>query len=200
MDTKLIFAIIATIIGILASFPYVRDIILKKTRPHSFTWLIWAVTQGTATVALWYGDAGFGIISPIVGTCSIILIFFLSLRYGEKNITRSDIMIFIIAVFAILIWWLTNNPLLSLILVCFIDLIAYIPTFRKSYNHPWTETILAWIASIIANVFAILALSKYNVLTLSYLITILLSNAAFILFLLARRRKIPRTIHNRIKI
>lgn len=191
MEIKFVFAIAASILGISASIPYIRDIIRRKTNPHSFTWLIWAITQGTATAALWYGKAGFGVINPTIGTCSIILIFLLSFRYGERNITRSDIIVFAIAICAILIWWLMNNPVLSLILVCFIDLIAYIPTFRKSYRKPWNENLLAWIISTIANVLSIAALDKYTVLTLPYLITIFLSNSSFILFLFIRRRKIP---------
>jgi len=194
IDIKLIFAIISTIVGISGLLPYIRDITLKKTRPHSFTWLIWAITQGTATAALWYGKGGFGAIGLALGTCASTLILLLSLRYGEKNITRSDIIFFTIAILAILIWWLMHNPLLSLILVCFIDLIAFIPTFRKSYNNPWTETILAWEAGAISNIFAILALNQYNVLTLTYIVVIFSSNIAFITFLLIRRRKIPRSV------
>ncbi|MFA6437150.1 MAG: hypothetical protein WC242_03230 [Candidatus Paceibacterota bacterium] len=195
MDIKIIFATLATAIAVLgSSIPYFRDIISKKTHPHSFTWLIWAITQGTATAALWCGKGGFGVISPTIGTCSIIFIFLLSLRYGEKNITRSDIICLTVAILAILVWWLLNNPLISVILVCLIDAIAFIPTFRKSYNHPWSEKLSAWEVGVIASIFGILAISNYNALTLPYLLMTLLSSIIFSLFLIIRRRKIPMVV------
>lgn len=55
MDYKLIIAIIAAVLTIIAYIPYFRDIFANKTKPHLFTWLIWGITQGTATVALLYG-------------------------------------------------------------------------------------------------------------------------------------------------
>lgn len=194
MEIKIIFSAISVIIGIWAFFPYFKDIILKQTTPHVFTWLIWIITQGTATAGIWFGNGGVGAIGLTTGTFLVVIIFFMSLRNGKKDITKSDIVVLAIALSAIMIWWLLNNPVLAVLLVSVINVIGFIPTFRKSYNHPWTETALTWGSFVVANIFAVLALESYNLLTLSYLISISLADMALLIFLLIRRRHIPKPL------
>ena len=190
MDIKIIFAVLSTILGIMGFAPYLRDVLSKKTKPHIFTWIIWAITQGTATAGLLYGNGGYGAIPMIISVSLTSLVVLLSLRTGEKNITKSDKIIFLAAIFAIFIWWKLENPILAILMVSAIDAIGYIPTFRKSYNKPWTETVFSWGTFAIANVMAILALENYNLLTTSYLATITSANILLAIFLIIRRKTI----------
>lgn len=176
LDIKIIFIIISVLISITAFLPYIRDVFLKKTKPHTYSWLIWLLTQGTAVAAIWYGGGGFGALNLTLGLFFIFGIFLFSLKYGTKDITKFDTITLVLAICAILVWWQLDQPLISVIMVSIIDFVGYIPTFRKSYKSPWSETLFSWILFAISNLFAILALREYNVLTLAYIITITLAN------------------------
>jgi len=165
-------------------------LITHKTQPHVFTWLIWAITQGTAVAGIWYGGGGLGAITLTIYTALAILIFFISISNGKRNITKSDIMVLSIAFIAILIWWLLNNPLLAVLLVTGIDLIGYIPTFRKSYYKPWSETASSWGIFALANIFSILALERYSLLTLVYVSAVCVINIILYTYLIVRRKKL----------
>lgn len=119
-----------------------------------------------------------------------VLVMLLALRNGTKYITRSDIVIFMTAVLAIFVWWQLEQPLLAVLMVSAIDAIGYIPTFRKSFLRPYTETIGSWVAFALADGTAILALGSYNLLTVSYLATITTANVLLVVFLLIRRKNI----------
>jgi hypothetical protein len=192
MDIKIVFTIIATIIGIIAFLPYLRDIFLRKTKPHAYTWLIWTITQITAIVGILLGGGGWGALNLIVGTLFVISIFLFSLKYGSKNITRLDTIILITALLAIIIWWRLNQPLIAIIMVSVIDFLGYIPSFRKSYQEPWSETLSFWLACSLSNIFAILALSDYNFLTVTYIATITVANVLLFLFCLFRRKFVTK--------
>jgi hypothetical protein len=194
MQIKIIFSTISVIIGLLAFLPYFKSAISNKTQPHVFTWLIWAITQGTAVVGLWLGGGGIGAISLTIGTFLVILVFFISLKNGKKNITRSDVVVLIAALSAVAIWWFLNNPILAVLLVSAIDVIGFIPTLRKSYSNPWTEDVLSWVFFATANIFAILALASYNLLTLSYLAALTTAEIILITFLFIRRKGVPKTL------
>jgi hypothetical protein len=58
-----------------------------------------------------------------------------------------------------------DKPILSITMVTAIDVLGYIPTFRKSYIEPWSETQIIWFLFTISNILAILSLSQYNLLT-----------------------------------
>ncbi len=192
MDTKIILTVIATVIGVAAFFPYLRDTFSLKTKPHAYTWLIWAITQGTAVLGIWYGGGGWGALNLTVGTLFVIAVFLFSLNYGTKNITKTDTAILIAALSAILVWWQLDQPLISVIMVSAIDVIGYIPSFRKSYQEPWSETLVSWMLFSVSNIFAILALKEYNLLTVTYLTAITSANIALFLVCYFRRRLIPK--------
>jgi len=192
MDLKLLFSIIATAIGVAAIFPYLRDTFSRRTKPHPYTWLIWGITQGTAVAGIWHGGGGWGVLSLTVGTILAIIIFLVSLKYGTRNITKSDTVVLIAAFLAIGVWWQLDQPLISVIMVSAIDVLGYIPSFRKSYHEPWSEYLVAWIAWCATGVFAILALGEYNLLTTTYLITITVANLLFLLFCVYRRQFVPK--------
>jgi len=121
------------------------------------------------------------------GTLLVAGVFFFSLRYGTKNITRSDTIILITAFLAIIVWWQLHQPLLAVLMVSVIDLLGYIPSFRKSYKEPWSETLISWAAFVASDIFALLALSKYNLLTMTYIISIIIANFGLFIFCLFRR-------------
>lgn len=189
-DIKFLLALLSTVITVAAFSPYLRDIFLKKTRPHAYTWLVWAITQSTATVVLWYGGGNFAAISLTVGTLLVLVVFFLSLEYGTKNITRSDTFVLVMALLAIVVWWKLGNPLLAVIMVSIIDGLGYIPSFRKSFQEPWTETLSFWGAMAIASLLALLANGEYNFLTVTYLATLTIANTILLTLCAVRRRTV----------
>ncbi len=190
MDIKIVFGILATIVTIGGYIPYFRDIFAKKTKPHMYTWLVWGLTQGTATVALFSGGGEWGAISLLVGTILVAVIFFLCFKYGTKNITRSDTTTLIAALLAIIVWWQLDSPLLAVLMVSLIDALGYIPTFRKTYVDPSSETVLFWMCMVATDVLALLANSEHNILTMSYLVTLGICNTGVVIVILVRKRRL----------
>lgn len=192
MDIKLFFAIASVIVLVIGYYPYFRDIFRKTTKPHAYTWLIWAITQGTATAAAFYGGANWGVMSLAGGTVLVVFVFLLSLKYGTKNITRSDTGILLLALLAIVVWWLTKNPLLSVLMVTAIDGMGYIPTLRKSWEEPWSETLTFWLAMAAVSVLTILSLGEINWLTAPYLVVLAVLNILVLVVCILRRKSVPK--------
>jgi len=193
INIKLILAILATVVLIGGAFlPYLRDIFRGKTKPHAYTWLVWTITQGTAVAGLIKGKGGWGALTLIIGIVFCFLIFLLSLKYGTRNITKSDTVVLVAALSAIVAWWQLENPLLAIFMVSVIDVLGYIPTFRKTFEEPWTETAISWAVFSLVNILIIFALSEYNLLTLTYLVTITFANFTLLAICLIRRRVIPK--------
>lgn len=167
------FAGVLTVVGYV---PYFRDLFAGKTKPHLYTWLVWAITQGTAAVALIYGGGKFGSISLIIGTVLVLVVFMLSFKYGTKNITGSDTLALAIALLAIIVWWQLNNPVLSVVMVTIIDGLGYIPTLRKTFEEPYSETISFWLLMALISGLTILANAEYNLLTTMYLSLLVVAN------------------------
>lgn len=189
--------VVAAIVGLLSNIaflPYLLDLFKKRTKPHIYTWCIWLITQGTATLAAWQGGAGLGVLGLVVGMLFVAFVFVLSFWYGTKNITRSDTIALVVALIAIFVWWGLEQPILAVLLVALIDGLGYVPTFRKSYTEPWSETVSSWGIFALGNIASLFALETYSLLTVPYLALIAIANTALTVFLLWRRNIIRREI------
>jgi len=190
MDPKLLFAILSITISTIAFAPYLWDVFKGRTRPHAYTWLIWVITQGTAAAGIWHGGGGVGTIGFVSGTILVLIVFLLSFKHGTNNITKSDTLILSLAFLAIFVWWLLKSPIAAVIMVSIIDILGYIPSYRKTFDEPWSETALTWFGFVVGNIFGILAMREYNLLTLTYIITITVANILMVMLCLIRRKQL----------
>lgn len=192
MEVKIFFIALSVVCGLSAFLPYFIDIFRLKTKPHAYTWLIWTITQGTAVVGIFYGGGGWAGTELTIGTFLVFVIFLFSLKYGTKNITKSDTVVLVLAMFAILIWWQLKQPILSMIMVSAIDIAGYAHSLRKSFKDPWSETLISWILFALSDIFAIFALNQINFLTATYLASI--GSANLILFFICYFRRRMRVM------
>ena len=183
-----IFALISSVLAIACFVPYIRDIFLHKTKPHSYSWLIWAIVETTAVAAMLSAGAAWGSATLVIGAVLCTFIFLLSLSYGTKNITLFDTICLVGALSASAIYLFLHNSFLSVVLAALIDFVAFLPTFRKMLQEPKTETVSTYFLSSFSSIFALGALRNFNFITSFYLITIIATNFSCAVIILIRRR------------
>jgi len=188
-DYKIILGLIAVVIALAGYIPYFKDIFRGKTKPHAFTWLVWASLTGIAFFGQLFDGGGAG--AWVTGFTALVsfVIFFLAIGRGEKNITPSDKWSLSGAVVALILWFLTDSPLGSVILITLIDALGFYPTFRKSYHKPHEETMLTFFLSGLKFIIAIIALQNYSVVTYLYPASLVLMNFIFVGLLIVRRKQ-----------
>ena len=130
---KNIFTVVSVAFGFLLFLPYFIGLFKKTIKPHVFSWLTWAILMGTGFIFSFSngGDGGaftFGLQSIL---CLAVVIW--AIFRGEKNITKSDWLVLGAIILTFIIYLLTRNSGLSVVLVASIDFMGFIPTFRKSY-------------------------------------------------------------------
>jgi amino acid transporter len=90
------------------------------------------------------------------------------------------------------VWWQLDNPLLAVIVATSVDVVGYIPTFRKSFYDPWSETLIFWVAVVFSGIFTILAMREYNFITMVYTTSVTLVNLILSVFVFLRRFYVPK--------
>lgn len=159
---------IAAVLTFVAVAPYIIDIFKNKTKPHIFTWVIWAIVTLLVFFGQWQKGGGPG--SWTTGIAGIITIFIalISFKKGSKDITKLDIAMFIGALLGIVPWLLAKDPTLSVIILTIIDVLAFIPTIRKTIKDPQSETFISYVLHAIRHSLSIIALLNYNLATYIY--------------------------------
>ncbi len=192
MDYKIVISIISVILVFVGYGSYIRDIFKRKTVPHTFTFLVWGLASSITWALQVYGGAGVGAWITFFVAAVCIFIFFVSLKYGEKNVTRSDVIFLALALLSLFLWVVVDQPVWSVILVVLTDILGFGPTLRKSWNKPHSETLFTWWVAAFRHGFGVFALEKFNLLTLLYPVVWTAANVAFCLILIIRRRLIKQ--------
>jgi hypothetical protein len=188
---KTICGITASIIGTGCFIPYIRDIYKGKTQPHLYTWLIWTLLQVTGVTAMFYNGAGIGILALATGSVLCAYTCILSIKHGTKNITLFDTICLVGAIGSIVVYIVMKDPLISIILISAIDFVGFLPTLRKAYAEPYSETVSMFAFFAFSGIFTMLALSSYTIVTALYPITLMVINVIATAVILFRRKQHP---------
>lgn len=183
-----IITILASLLGLYAFYPYIRDTLRGKTHPHVFSWVVWGLLMIIAFFA--QVSEGAGPAAAVTGIFALLnlVVVALALRHGERAITRSDWVMLVTALLAIPLWLATKNPVWSVILISMIDVVAFIPTFRKSWGKPGEETLQTYILCGASFALSLLVVEAVSLSTILYPATLMATNAVFVAMVVLRRR------------
>ncbi len=182
--------LVSGLLAIGSHLPYLRDILKGTTKPERASWFIWAVlgviaffsqlAEG-ATNSLWLNG---------LDTLGSLLIFLFSIKTGVGGLAKRDIASLIFAAVGLVLWFLTKEPLVALIIIVLIDFAGAILTILKAYEKPETETLSTWVIVAISGFIASLSVGETNFALLLYPIYIgSINGATAVAILLGRKRK-----------
>lgn len=180
------FAVVASILAIAGNVPYVIDIFKGRVQPHAYTWFVWTIVSGVVFFGQLAKGAGIGALPTAVAEIFTLIIFLLSLKYGFKRITKTDTFFLALALGGIVPWILTSDPTVSVIVAVSIDVIAFIPTLRKTWVEPKTETPILYATNVVRHVLALFSMQAYNIATTLHSIAMIMTNSLMTLFLITR--------------
>ena len=185
---KEILSAIAIALTFIAFVPYIRSILQGKTKPHVFSWVIWASVTFIIFLAQLADKGGVG--AWPIGVSGLITFYVAVLAYIKKSdtmITKKDWLFFIVAMASIPLWYFTSNPLWAVVVLTTIDLIGFAPTFRKAYSRPYEEQLLFFSIIATRNLIAIVALEHYSLTTILFPAATALACIVFIQMVTLRR-------------
>lgn len=191
--SKEFLSIIAIAITFIAFVPYIRSIHQGKTKPHMFSWIIWASVTFIIFLAQLSDKGGAG--AWPIGVSGLITLYVAIIAYLKKSdiqITKKDRIFFLLAITALPIWYFTSNPLWAVVILTTIDLIGFAPTFRKAYHHPYEEQLLFFVLIAARNLISIMALENYSLTTILFPAATALACILFIQITMIRRTIIKR--------
>jgi len=187
---KPIFGIVAICFGLLAYIIYISGIITNKTKPHAFSWLLWTLTTAIVFTAQLTKGGGAGSWSTGFTCILCLAIGIISLFKYDKAYTRSDIIFISVALLALLPWFFTKNPTISVALIASIDAIGYAPTLRKSFYYPDEEKAASFGLNSIKHFISFMALQNYIAATWLYPVSQIFMNGIVVVLILIRRKQI----------
>lgn len=189
MSYKGVLSAVAIALTFMAFLPYMRAIIKGAIRPHVFSWVIWGTTTFVVFLAQLQADGGVGAWPVgVSGVVAIVIALLAFLKRGDIAITGTDWLFFILAMSSLPFWYLTADPLWAVVVLTTVDVLGFGPTIRKSFYHPFSESLLFFSLFATRNLIVILALESYSITTVLFPGAIAVACILLILLISYRRR------------
>ena len=171
--------------------PYIRSIRRGLTKPHVFSWLIWALGTFVVSLAQLAGAGGVG--AWPIAVSGLITGYIAVLAYRRKSdttIDRADWACLIVALAALPCWFLTSDPLWAVVILTGLDLAGFGPTVRAAYSRPYDEHIGFYAMAAVRNLLAVLALEHYSLTTVLFPAAVGAACALFVAMVAYRRKQV----------
>lgn len=177
-------------IAITLSFlPYLIGIFRGRTKPERVSWLLWSILGGIAFFTQSAKGAGDSLWLTGAQAVGDLLIFILALKYGIGGFLKRDKIALVVAFLSLVLWYLTNEPLFTLLVVVLIDGTGAVLTIIKTYELPETEPMLSWILTALGGLFGILAVGSFDFALLVFPVYTFLVNIAIVMSIILGRKK-----------
>lgn len=186
------FILIAIALRLLGGANYLLATWRGRVKPNAVTWFFWGIAPliaFTAQIQEGVGIAAWMSLGLAVGPLAICCVSIIR-RDARWKITRFDFACGLFAIAGLILWQLTDNPLIAIWFAIAADIAGGVPTIRKTYKRPDTEKPLPYFLTIVSMAITLLTIQTWNIASAAFPIYILLIN--IVLFTLGARRKSKR--------
>jgi hypothetical protein len=188
IEVAAICGVLAGVISVADTIPYVRDIVRGVTRPHRGTWLIWGVLALVACLSMRADGATWSLVMAACQAVMTTLIFALALRWGEGGLSRANGLMTAIAAGGVAGWIVADEPVVAVACVVAADLIGAALMVPKTYRDPESETFVTFAFASLSGALAAAAVGVVDISLLLYPVYYCLANGAIAALIWARRR------------
>jgi len=189
MTFPIFIVILGSAIGWIGSAAYLRDTLAGRTKPHRVTFLIWGTAPLIGVAASFANGVRWAALPVLMTGLAPALIFLAS--FHNKNarweIRPFDYICGAFSILALMLWGLTHEPDIAILFAILSDALAALPTMRKAWTHPETETPLAYATSLISVLTSFVVMPEFTFSACAFPVYLLGCNS-IILLVLGRKK------------
>jgi len=178
-----------------ATLVYMRDTVRGTTKPNRATWFLWALAPLVASFIAFRAGADPWITAVTFESGFLPLIVFLlsfTNREGYWKLTSFDWSCAAFSLLAFVFWLMTSAAGFSIILAIVSDFLASVPTLKKLWQHPETETKILFVFTFVSFLLSGLAIRGWSIENSAFQIYLLVMN--FALLVAAYKKDVSRLL------
>lgn len=135
------FIYISSALYLYGAISYFIDTLKGKIQPNKVTWFMWSLAPLTAFYAQFKQGVGIQSLATFLFGFAPLLIFIGSF-FNKKaywKIRIFDLGCGFLSILGLVLWYVTKQPNIAIVLSIISDFAASLPTISKSWKHPETE-------------------------------------------------------------
>lgn len=184
-------SLIGALIMLISCVYGAREIFKGRVRPNLVSYVIWTSTPLIASFAAMSKGITWSYLPTLMAGLGVLILFISAIikKGAFFKVYSYDIACGIVSILALIIWYITKNPITAIALSIIGDIMASLPTGIKSWKFPETESPLAYFGYAIASWTGVVAIEIWNFSEASFPLYLALANT--IMWLIIIRKKLP---------
>jgi hypothetical protein len=188
------FVVLGAVITLGGGAGYALDTLRGRTQPNRVSWVMWTLAPLVAFAAEIVQHVGLEALLTFavgIGPLLVVVASFVDPR-AYWQLTGFDVGCGLLSVTALALWAVTGKGDVAIALSIAADLFAAIPTIRKAYRHPESESANAFVAGALGAGITLLTIKPRSWAFASYAfpVYILLGASAVSVLIIASRPRI----------
>ncbi len=166
MFTDIGLILISICLSLFGSYKYIYDTIKGNTRPNRVSQGLWALIPFIGVGAALSSGAGvLTTVRTFMAGLVPLVIFIASFvnKTGYWKTTKFDYLCGSISLFALLLWVAIDLPVYAILVAVLADLFAAIPTIKKSWTNPESETGMAYLMGLFSVIVIIPTIKVFDI-------------------------------------
>jgi hypothetical protein len=166
MDHQSITAVIAILLVIGSYLPYIHNVFIGKTKPHPFTWIISTLLNLFNYILYVQNGGGSGTFIMLTVLIMTSVILWKSLKNFDQMVVFSDKVFFVASLIVLVLCFVIESSQVAAVLATSTSILSFIPTVRKSWNSPHSETISTYVINSVRHILVIFSVSTFSLVTI----------------------------------
>jgi hypothetical protein len=187
LPEKIIF--IGVFINLICTIWYIRGIFYSGTRPNLVSWFIWTLAPFVGVFLQLKAGAGLSTLSVFMAGFGpfLVLLFSIFNKNSYWKITSFDLICGFISLLALALYIFTHKLGISILFAIVSDGLASIPTVKKSWNFPETETSAIYFSGLISNTLSLLIIKNWIFSIYSFSVYLIIMNIIIVSVIYRKR-------------
>jgi hypothetical protein len=166
MDSQSIIAAVAILLVIGSYLPYIYNVFMGKTKPHPFTWIISTLLNLFNYILYVQNGGGSGTFIMLTVLIMTSVILWKSLKNFDQMVVLSDKVFFVASLIVLVLCFVIESSQVAAVLATSTSILSFIPTVRKSWNSPHSETISTYVINSVRHILVIFSVSTFSLVTI----------------------------------
>ncbi|MDR0297224.1 MAG: hypothetical protein LBI11_01000 [Streptococcaceae bacterium] len=179
-------------ISLFSACQYAILTVRGRVMPNRVTWFLWSLAPIVASVAAISSGVTWAALPVFMAGFSPFIIFLASFSGAQRKnhwkITRFDWICGAASLLAFFVFLSTKDAILAIWLSMAADFLAAVPTFRKAWKFPETESAVPFTLGLFATATTFFAIEHWNFESLAFSIYVIGMNVCLSAVILGRKR------------
>ena len=183
------FVILGSVIALSFSMTYLVASLRGRVQPNKVTWLIWAIAPMISAFAAFSAGVTWAALPVFCSGLGPFLIFLSSFvnKKAYWAMGRIDYICGAVSLLALLAWYMTQDPVVAIVLSLLSDFLAALPTLIKGWKFPETEKGFLYLGSVISSLTSFTEIKQWTVTQIAFPLYLIILGLSFCLIFEGRK-------------